>query len=455
MLALKSHFRDAQKAVSDLIKFPQDATDSEIAKLKWIVRLRWIACTFFLFLSPTAYHIGLLDRTSILIFIGALSLLALFNLFTQLLLLAKSPSNGHGVHSINPSVVGLQLTLDLIAISSLLLISRSLQNPLTPLFFVNVALGAVLIRGQYAWPYWILSHTLFASLQTHHAITSLPVKSAGSTGEPSIAIILAPHVLIASVWLVMRSLSTYLESQSESLMRSRMFAERQDRLRAIGALAAGFSHEFASPLNAAKLRLGRLHRSLNHSSNVDSVWIEDIEAAEHSIAACEKVIREMNASQFDVGSHEKKSIPLVEFLNDIADAWREEHPDAKLSLLTDQIDASARADVPIVSFAQVLINLLDNAHEAAPGGHIRLSLEKRDSWIQLAVEDDGTGFSPAVLSQRGEPFLTTKPHGTGLGLYVSEIFVQSLGGHLNIENCKPSGARVSLAWPTPTTEVST
>lgn len=429
-------FQEAHRAIAQVFKFPEDVHNIETAKLTWIVRLRWIVCTFFLLLSPAGYVVGLLNKNTLAIFVGALGLLALFNLFTRLFFLGTEQETRKSPPT--PILVSSQFAVDLVAVSSLLMIAGGITNPLTPLFFVNVALGAVLIRGHYAWPYWGLSHTFFFGLQTQYVLERVDPAT-----EISLIFWTAPHILIAAVWLVMRSLGSYLESQSEALVRSRTFTERQDRLRAIGALAAGFSHEFASPLNAAKLRLARLRRDVD-SNRGAAVLLENIDAAEICVAACEKVIHEMNASQFDVGSHEKRAIPISEFLNDIGEAWREEHPEAKLNI---QADLDSRVEVPVVSFAQVLINLLDNAHEAKPDGEIHMKLERADLWIKLAVEDTGPGFPDAVLERRGEPFLTTKPNGTGLGLYVSEIFAQSLGGRLLIENRSPMGARVSLTWP--------
>lgn len=436
---------EALRSIARVFKFPADVLHIETAKLTWIVRLRWIACTFFLLLSPAGYAVGLLNRNTLAIFVGALGLLALLNLFTQLLFLGVRHDNvelnvdqERRRTSPNPILVSSQFAVDLVAVSGLLVIAGGISNPLLPLFFVNVALGAVLIRGHYAWPFWVLSHGLFLGLQSHYVLEQLDPKT-----ETSLVFWTSPHLLIAAVWLVMRSLGSYLESQSEALLKSRTLTERQDRLRAIGALAAGFSHEFASPLNAAKLRLARLRRDVELHRGSDAL-LENIDAAEISVAACEKVIHEMNTSQFDVGSHEKRMIPISEFLHDIGESWLEEHPDAKLHI---QSGFAARVEVPVVSFAQVLINLLDNAHEANPDGNIRMKIERADSWIKLSVEDEGTGFPDSVLLKRGEPFVTTKSNGTGLGLYISDIFVQSLGGQLLIENRAPSGAKVCLAWP--------
>jgi len=226
--------------------------------------------------------------------------------------------------------------------------------------------------------------------------------------------------------------------------------EKQDRLRALGALAAGFSHEFASPLNAAKLRLDRLERSFENMQDTPA-WKMNAEdnllAAKKSIESCEAVIHSMNSSQLDVRDQKVKPINMTEFIKDVTDSWLEEHQNVNLVIdntLTERLSVSP------INLAQVILNLLDNAFESNPKGAITLRLHSLDNLIKLVVEDEGSGFDERVLSRRGEPFVTTKVAGTGLGLYVSEIFAQSLGGHLLTEN-KPlkTGAVVTLTWPIP------
>lgn len=153
----------------------------------------------------------------------------------------------------------------------------------------------------------------------------------------------------------------------------------------------------------------------------------------------------MNASQLDVRDHNLKPVNMKEFIQDVTESWLEEHRDAKL-IVENHIVASLL--VSPINLAQVILNLLDNAFEANPKGKIVFNLKKNHNSIELTVDDEGPGFSERVLSRQGEPFVTTKSNGTGLGLYVSEIFAQSLGGNMTISNKENSlGALVTLSWP--------
>src|SRR5690606_1222360 len=100
-----------------------------------------------------------------------------------------------------------------------------------------------------------------------------------------------------------------------------------------------------------------------------------------------------------------------------------------------------------VNYAQIILNLLDNAFEEEPNEVIVLELKKLVNSAYLSVKDQGRGFPQMVMDKIGEPCITTKSHGTGLGLYVSQLFVESLGGDFKIYNNEPKGAIVQLSWP--------
>ncbi len=417
-------------------RLPQIKGSTESAKLSWLVQLRWWAIGLFFLVSGPGLVLGALNRSSFLIFIGIIGILIVFNLLTQLIVVETKII-------VSPLFIAFQLAFDLAILTALLLMSGGFGNPFVALFLLNAGLGGVLIRGRYSWPFLVLCHAFLIALQIQFG------------SEPSFfsqqyfwIFVSVSHLLIFAMWLVMRTLGTYLESHFESLSQSRIQSEKQDRLRAIGALAAGFSHEFASPLNAAKLRLDRLERDFA-KREFSQEWAasakENISEAKDSILACESVIHSMNSSQLDVRDHKLKPVNIKEFVQDVTESWLEEHQDARLSV-ENQMAASLLSSP--INLAQVIMNLLDNAFEANPNGRIILGLKETHNCIELTVEDEGPGFSDYILSRRGEPFVTTKSNGTGLGLYVSEIFVQSLGGNMMISNkANSSGALVTLRWP--------
>lgn len=412
-----------------LANFAQ-SEDYEKFKLVWLIRLRWGAIFLFFVLAGPAYIFRYLNAATLPIYIGHICFLFLFNWLTHLLFVESK-------RSITPFLICFQLALDMLVLFSLLFITKGFENPFVCLILLNVGLAAVLIRGRFSVPFILLSHFLLIALQLNYAFDhSAEIES------KNIALVVISHVLVLTTWIVMRSLGHYLESHFENLTLLRVRAEKQDRLRSLGALAAGFSHEFASPLTAAKLQLDRLEKSISNNLAPTNL-LEELNEAKASISACETVIQHMNSSQLDVRDFRIKSTSVNSLISDVVDSWKEEHPKAQLKVT---LSHEVSLKVAPINFAQVLLNLLDNALDAAKDDLIELSFYIESSKAHLVIEDSGPGFSKTVLERQGEPFITTKPDGTGLGLYVSQLFAQSMNGQLNISN-RNKGAKITLTWP--------
>jgi len=403
--------------------FPHQEASSERAKLLWLTKLRWLAIALFSSLAVPGLVFGSLRRETVPVYLGILGIIFVVNLFTQLFL---KNERWH----VSPLLNFVQLTFDLSMLASLLFITGCFANPFVALFLLHAALGAILIRGRLSEFYLILTH-LFVGILQLRLLQERQVGLPSSLG----ATFLVYHFLLFSFWLVMRSLGFYLETQRARQNKQQLLLERQDRLRALGALTAGFSHEFASPLQTAKLRLERLRRKEQS---------EDIEEALAAIHSCEGVLHQMNSSQLDSRSFQFKSLVISDLLRDITENWQETHPGAQIRI---EAEPEIEGHIPPLNFAQVVLNLLDNAYAAAPTGEIVVTFAREQKLFRLSIQDQGPGVPGSILEKLGEPFITTKPHGSGLGLYVSQLFAQSLGGDLKVHNRTGSGATVTLEWP--------
>jgi signal transduction histidine kinase len=99
---------------------------------------------------------------------------------------------------------------------------------------------------------------------------------------------------------------------------------------------------------------------------------------------------------------------------------------------------------------QVLLNLLLNAADAAPRGHVTIRAARAgEGKVRVEVEDDGPGIAPDVRDKLFEPFVTTKAvgQGTGLGLAVCRGLVEAAGGTIAFEPAGERGARFVIELP--------
>lgn len=109
-------------------------------------------------------------------------------------------------------------------------------------------------------------------------------------------------------------------------------------------------------------------------------------------------------------------------------------------------DACVRAE--LLRLELVLGNLVKNALEAcAGGGEVRISTSREGERILVHVDDDGVGLPPGYDGRTFTAGITTKPTGSGLGLFLSRRLTEQLGGALSLQDRAPRGCRATLGLP--------
>ena len=104
---------------------------------------------------------------------------------------------------------------------------------------------------------------------------------------------------------------------------------------------------------------------------------------------------------------------------------------------------------------QVIHNLLQNAQDALVGTEeprLVVASSYTDRAVQLTFTDNGCGFPEGLIQRAFEPYVTTKPRGTGLGLVIVKKIVEEHGGAVTIANVTPRGARVTVRLPAAVTQ---
>jgi signal transduction histidine kinase len=94
-----------------------------------------------------------------------------------------------------------------------------------------------------------------------------------------------------------------------------------------------------------------------------------------------------------------------------------------------------------------LTNLVNNAFEAAPDVVVTLQAKLRGDRVEFTVRDNGPGIAPSLQSKVFEPFFSTRPAGTGLGLAVVKTVTEAHGGNLALHSGPEHGTRIDLDLP--------
>ena len=233
------------------------------------------------------------------------------------------------------------------------------------------------------------------------------------------------------------------------LERQREVLYQNEKLAALGTMAAGIAHEMNNPLGIITTRIEVMLLDAEQQKLPAQV-LEDLQVLHR---ASQRVAR-IAASLRSFARHTPgERVPLD--LNAIVD---ESLQLVQKPLAADNVQIVASLDrtlAPILGDAstlhQVLMNLLTNAREAMPsGGQIRIETApaERPAWIRLLVADTGAGIPAEETSKIFDPFFTTKRTGTGLGLSVTYGIIQEHGGTVDVQSRPGAGTTFILSFPT-------
>ncbi len=329
-----------------------------------------------------------------------------------------------------------QCSMDLLLFTFLLFLTGGSQNPFYALFYVMAVFGGILTAASGGLFYFSFLITCLLIIQIY-PVLSVPFAAQILFNPQTVPYLLSQLTIPAIVFFMARSFGKFLLVSQKNLLGMTVHSERLDRLRAVGALSAGFSHEFASPLHAAKIRLKRLGRSLPQEN-------EDLKECELALADCETVLKRMNSSQLQIEQSDFENIDLTEHVKQIAENWKRDFPGIEIQFQIEE--AIIRA--PRINLTQSLLNIFDNSSEAmSHKGKIDIAIRKISEQVELSVTDHGPGFNQEILRRFGEPFNTDKNTGTGLGLYSSNLFMHSVGGKIDIRNNPDGGSSILFIFP--------
>ncbi len=204
-------------------------------------------------------------------------------------------------------------------------------------------------------------------------------------------------------------------------------AGQQERLSAIGRMAARVAHDINNPLAVIRgvTELTRKQAAVRE----DTRLAEDSALILHHIERCQRTVEQLLAYGRPVRLTSER-LDLNRLVDDVAGRWCAQHADAQLRVVPAAAPLPVRADP--YQFERVLDNLLINARDAAPDACIEVRLDSADGMAVLRVLDGGPGFSAAARAHLFEPFHTTKRGGSGLGLASCRAIVEAHGGTIAI-----------------------
>jgi two-component system sensor histidine kinase FlrB len=208
-------------------------------------------------------------------------------------------------------------------------------------------------------------------------------------------------------------------------------------LSAIGKMAASLAHQIRTPLAGALLYLSQCR---SRRDDRGMLLEKGIERLRH----LDLLVQDMLV--FARGKGPGERVRVADLFKEVYDAAMAVKP-PNAHLVIHGSDVLVELDGNRTALAAALTNLVNNAFEAAPDVIVTLKAKLLGDRVEFTVRDNGPGIAPSIQSRVFEPFFSTRPAGTGLGLAVVKTVAEAHGGDLALHSELERGTRIELNLP--------
>jgi len=242
------------------------------------------------------------------------------------------------------------------------------------------------------------------------------------------------------VWYVVRMTSA-LRSRDQALAEARETRLRNERIVALGNLAAGAAHELGTPLGTMAIIAGELARDPQLGDTVRG----DAELLLEQLAHCKRILGSLTLRAGSLRAEGGEAMPADSWLQGIADRWRSLRPHVPL---TTRIDCGTPAPwlVADATLEQAIHNLINNAADASPEA-IECEARIDDDALVIRVLDRGPGLPEGFDASSSHAAASASGKGLGIGLLLAFGAVERCGGRIEFGPRAGGGTIATLTLP--------
>lgn len=406
-----------------------------LKNLHQLIQLRWIAVIGQVLTIEAVYYSMLLPLPlrQMLTVAGCL---ALFNMVSLL-----RWRTGRGVRNVE---LFLALLVDVAVLTTQLYLSGGTNNPFVFLYLLQIAVGAMLLRGGYIWSIVAATAACVALLAEHHIALPLSPDFERGLSSPYVIGLIVCFILNAILLVVfITRIARNLRQRDARLAAVRQRVVEEEHIVRMGLLASGAAHELGTPLSTMAVILGDWRRDPQLAGQ--AMLQEEIAEMQIQVQRCKTIVSGILLSAGEARGEASAQTTVCHFLDALAQEWR-----TTRSVDTFTYDNRVQRDSPMVSDAtlqQMVFNVLDNARDASPHW-VALEAEQDEETLRITVLDQGPGFAPEILDALGTPYQSTKGRaGGGLGLFLAMNVARTIGGCVAVQNRSEGGAQVTITLP--------
>lgn len=341
------------------------------------------------------------------------------------------------------------LTFDLVELSALLMLTGGLFNPFRLLLLGPVVVGAATLRPRYAACLCLLSLVSIAAMAIWSA--RLPIGPVLMYSGPEVyRVTLTVATMASMVFIAAYAWQAQAESQRMelALAATQAVLAREQRVSALGGLAAAAAHELGTPLATIQVVTKEMSRGLMPGTAL----FEDVTLLISQAERCREILREL-ARQPDASDSHHERMSLSQLMDEVA----RPHEGPELFISTEVTCAPGAAIMEVRRRPEVLHGLsafMENAVDFAEST-VEMTAHYDADRLTITIHDDGPGFAPDVMAKLGEPYVTTRSHGEnsrsghlgmGLGFFIAKTLLERSGARVGFRNARRGGAVVEAQW---------
>ena len=346
-----------------------------------------------------------------------------------------------------------QLCLDVLALGILFYLSGGSTNPFVSLLLFPLILAATLLPARYSWAMagiTVLCYTLL--LYWYIPLTAEMRHMPGMESHEHLSPDFHLHVMGMWVNFVISAglVATVVVRMTRSICsRDRMLAAareetlRNERIIAVGSMAAGTAHELGTPLSTIAVICNELQSDYGN----DKKLADSLKTMRTQVDQCKLMLSNMLAKSGNARAIGDVTLALDKHIERILDKWLLVRPNVNVTVKNQGQDAPPEI-VLDQTIDQALMNLLNNAADASPD-NVEVDLDWSTQEAVITICDRGPGLSDEALRHVGKAFFTTKSpgHGIGIGLYLANATIERFGGEVRWFNRDGGGAALQVTLP--------
>jgi two-component system sensor histidine kinase RegB len=350
-----------------------------------------------------------------------------------------------------------QLAFDLVQIAALLFMVGGVDSPFMVLLVAPISLAAYTLPHQWT----VVLAVLASGLAVMLALIGWPLGAEAPGALPvghRLGHSLATIAGIAAVAAYVSHAAGEAGRMVLALDVTQAVLAREERLSALGGLAAAAAHELGTPLATIAI----VAKELSRGAPTPSVK-EDAELLMAQAARCREILKNLSDRPEETTDEVHERMSLLQLVNEVIEPHAGVHGVRVEAVVTGASGVPAPDIWRRPEILHGLQTFVENAVDFAASEVLMTARFDAES-VAVEVRDDGPGFAPEILDKLGEPYVTSRPGaegsrtghvGMGLGFFISKTLLERTGAAVAAQNGRPRGAVVSARWPRSRIEVRT